>query len=159
MGLCYFFLVGIQSSFFTLVPLYMIGDRKMSFAAMGWLSSAPFLTLYLSVLASGVVADTIMRKTGSVWHARVPLGLLAMLGSVTAFAIGISLESIPLMMFFLCLGSFMVGMGQVSVWSSVQDISAEGDRRAGHRREHRVLVRQSPSAGRRDRKGMNSPHR
>jgi MFS family permease len=126
MGLCYFFLVGIQSSFFTLVPLYMIGDRKMSFAAMGWLSSAPFLTLYLSVLASGVVADTIMRKTGSVWHARVPLGLLAMLGSVTAFAIGISLESIPLMMFFLCLGSFMVGMGQVSVWSSVQDISAEG---------------------------------
>ncbi|MGK2911851.1 MAG: MFS transporter [Sphingobium sp.] len=126
LGLSYFFLVGVQSAFFTLVPLYMIGDRKMSFATMGWLSSAPFLTLYISVLASGFLADTIMRRTGSVWMARVPLGVAAMIGSVSAFAFALSMESIALMMLFLCLGSFMVGMGQVSVWSSVQDVSPEG---------------------------------
>jgi MFS family permease len=126
LGLSYFFLVGIQSAFFTLVPLYMTGDRKLSFAAMGWLSSAPFLTLYISVLASGFVADTIIRRTGSVWIARVPLGVAAMLGSVGAFAFALTIESIPLMVLVLCLGSFMVGMGQVSVWSSVQDVSPEG---------------------------------
>lgn len=126
LGLSYFFLVGIQSAFFTLVPLYMTGDRKLSFAAMGWLSSAPFLTLYIAVLVAGIVADTLIRRTGSVWVARVPLGVAAMLGSVSAFALALMIESTSLMVLVLCLGSFMVGVGQVSVWSSVQDISPEG---------------------------------
>lgn len=126
LALSYFALVGIQSFFFTLLPLYLVGKRHVSLTNMGWLSSAPFLTLYLAVISAGVLADLIVRRTGSIRMARAPLAVASMLGSAVFFTIGVYSDSLGVMMIFLCLGSAMVGVGQVTIWSSVQDLAAGG---------------------------------
>lgn len=119
----YFFLVGIQSFFFTIIPLYLIGKRDMSLSSMGWYSSAPFLTLYLGVIASGIISDSIVKRTNSIAWARVPLGVCGMIGSSTFFTIGLHLENPLAMVALFCCGSAMVGLCQVVTWSCVQDIS------------------------------------
>ena len=128
-GLSYFFVVGIQSFFNTLLPMYLIDVRHMSLVSMGWIASLPFLFLYVSVVVNGVISDYIIKKTKSPWYARVPMGVAGLSGGAIFLFSALSTTETWPMMTCLCMSLFMVGLAQVSVWSSIHDISPIGSGR------------------------------
>ena len=65
-GLHYMCLLTIQSFFLVLMPFYLMQHRHMSYTSMGWLYSMPWLFLYVSVFVSGMIADHILKRTGSI---------------------------------------------------------------------------------------------
>src|ERR1700722_3245079 len=74
-GVQYFFLVLIQSFYTTWLPTYLVNERKVSLAAMGIYASLPWVAMFASVFLTGALSDSILRRTGSIWAARVPLAM------------------------------------------------------------------------------------
>jgi len=121
-GVQYFFLVLIQSFYTTWLPTYLVTERKLSLAAMGIYASLPWLAMFCSVFATGAVADVILRCTGSVWTARVPLAIGGFAISALALILAARATTIPLMMVLLCVSLASIGVTQVSIWPSTQDL-------------------------------------
>jgi MFS family permease len=120
----YLLFSGVQSFVYVMLPIYLAHDRHISLIETGWLSSAPFVALYLAVLTGGILSDAILKRTKSLFVARVPVGGIAMIGSGTCFAIGMSMNGLTTMMLFTCAGMAFVGIGQVVLWSAVQDTTS-----------------------------------
>ncbi len=111
----------VQSFVYVMLPLYLAHDRHTSLSHIGWLSSAPFVTLYLAVVTAGFLSDALWRRFRSLFVARALLGGLAVLCSGTCFAVGMSLNRTTAMMVLTCAGMAFVGIGDVALWSAVQD--------------------------------------
>ncbi|HEY1934443.1 MAG TPA: MFS transporter [Acetobacteraceae bacterium] len=121
-GVQYFFLVMIQSFYGTWLPTYLITARHLSLKAMGIYASLPWVAMFCSVFITGAVADAILRRTGSVWATRVPLAIAGFVVSAVALMAAARTPGIPLMMALLCLSLASVGVTQVSIWPSTQDL-------------------------------------
>lgn len=121
-GVQYFFLVLIQSFYGTWLPTYLVNDRKVSLAAMGIYASLPWVAMFCSVFATGALADIILRRTGSIWAARVPTAIAGFVVSAVALILAARAPGIPLMMILLCVSLASIGVTQVSIWPSTQDL-------------------------------------
>jgi ACS family glucarate transporter-like MFS transporter len=121
-GVQYFFLVMIQSFYGTWLPTYLVTARHLSLKAMGIYASLPWVAMFGSVFITGAVADLILRRTQSVWATRVPLAIGGFVVSAVALMAGAEAPSVPLMLALLCLSLASVGVTQVSIWPSTQDL-------------------------------------
>ncbi len=125
LGGFYLCLLSVQTFFHATLPHYLMTERHLSYRAMGWVFGLPWFCLYLSVLASGTLADLVLSRSGSVWLARTLPGAL---GSALG---GIALEAAALApgtaatVAALCISLAAVGVCQVSIWSTVQGLTAE----------------------------------
>lgn len=121
-GLEYFFLILIQSFYTTWLPTYLVQARHFSLRSMGVFASLPWVALFCMVFIAGGIADRVLRSTGSVWHARVPAAIAGFIISAGALILAAATPNIPLMVLLLCISLGAIGLTQVSIWSSCQDI-------------------------------------
>jgi ACS family glucarate transporter-like MFS transporter len=122
LGLQYFFLVMIQSFYATWLPTYLVRERHFSLASMGIYASLPWIALFVMVFVTGALSDRIMKRTGSVWAARVPIAIAGFVVSALALIAASRTPEIWLMVTLLCISLGAVGLTQVSIWSATQDI-------------------------------------
>jgi ACS family glucarate transporter-like MFS transporter len=121
-GLQYFFLVMIQSFYTTWLPTYLVRERNLSVASMGIYASMPWVALFVMVFVTGALSDRILRRTGSVWAARLPVAIAGFAISALALIAASRTPQIWLMMMLLCVSLGAVGLTQVSIWSATQDL-------------------------------------
>ncbi len=121
-GVQYFFLVLIQSFYTTWLPTYLVTERKLSLAAMGIYASLPWVAMFCSVFATGALADVILRRTGSVWATRVPTAVGGFVISALTLILAARAPGVPVMMALLCVSLAAIGVTQVSIWPSTQDL-------------------------------------
>ncbi|MDE2514907.1 MAG: MFS transporter [Rhodospirillales bacterium] len=122
LGVQYFCLVMIQSFYTTWLPTYLMRDRHFSLASMGFFSSLPWVALFVMVFVTGALSDRILRRTGSVWAARVPVAIVGFAVASLALIAASRTPQIWLMMVLLCVSLGAVGLTQVSIWSATQDL-------------------------------------
>jgi ACS family glucarate transporter-like MFS transporter len=118
----YFCLVLIQSFYTTWLPTYLVNERKVSLAAMGVYASLPWVAMFASVFLTGALGDVILRRTGSIWAARVPLAMAGFVVSALALMAAALTGDVVPMMALLCVSLGAVGVTQVSIWPSTQDL-------------------------------------
>ncbi|MBM9400765.1 MFS transporter [Gluconacetobacter azotocaptans] len=123
LGLHYMCLLTVQSFFLVNMPFYLMGARHVSYLSMGWLYGMPWLVLYLAVVAGGMISDTIQRKTRSVWLARTPMGVFGTGLCGLLVEIGCLAPSTNISIFLFCLALGLTGLSQISIWSSVQELT------------------------------------
>lgn len=116
------FLNGIGSLLFIL-PLFLTEKTGLKLTELAWITSAPAFTKYVAVLSAGVLADFVLKRTGSVWLARTPMiavgGLIGGFAAITAaVAPGMTTTVV-----FLCLCYLGIGLAQVAVWCCVQELT------------------------------------
>jgi MFS transporter, ACS family, glucarate transporter len=121
-GLQYFFLIMIQSFYTTWLPTYLVRERNFSLASMGIYASLPWVALFVMVFVTGSLSDRILRRTGSVWAARVPVAMTGFAVSAVALIAASRAPQIWLMMTLLCVSLGAIGLTQVSIWSATQDL-------------------------------------
>jgi MFS family permease len=121
-GLGYYTLSSVFGFYWGMLPVYLVAGREMPFSSIGWLISVPYIFLWGGTLLSGRISDAVLRRTGSVWHARVPLGALGMAASCLGMTLLLFAQSRFLMGCSISLSLLGIGMAQVATWSSVQDI-------------------------------------
>jgi ACS family glucarate transporter-like MFS transporter len=121
-GLQYFCLILIQSFYSTWLPTYLVRERNFSLASMGIYASLPWVALFVMVFVTGALADRILRVTGSVWAARVPVAIAGFVVSAAALIAASRTPEVWLMMTLLCVSLGAVGLTQVSIWSATQDL-------------------------------------
>ena len=121
-GLQYFFLLMIQSFYTTWLPTYLVRERNFSLASMGFYASLPWVALFIMVFVTGALSDRILRVTGSVWAARVPVAIAGFAISALALIAASRTSEIWLMLLLLCISLGAVGLTQVSIWSATQDL-------------------------------------
>lgn len=122
-GLC----TGVVMGFFnTWLPTYLMQERGVALKSLGIFSSLPWMILLLVVLVASSAEDAVLRRTGSVWLARVPA---AMTGFVIA-GIGLFLTAhtaaTPVALMLLAIGLGGMGFVQASTWSSIQELGGGG---------------------------------
>lgn len=124
-SICFFGMCinGIGSLLFML-PLFLTSKTGLSLTGIAWLSAAPALTKYAAVLFSGVLADLVLTRTGSVWLARTPVMTIgSLIAGTFAFAAALA-PGTMMMALFLCVCYLGLGISQVLVWCCVQDLTA-----------------------------------
>jgi ACS family glucarate transporter-like MFS transporter len=121
-GLQYFFLILIQSFYTSWLPTYLVQARNFSLKSMGIYASLPWIALFCMVFIAGALADRILRATRSVWRARVPAALIGFIVSAGALILAAETANIATMMALLCVSLGAIGLTQVSIWSSCQDL-------------------------------------
>jgi ACS family glucarate transporter-like MFS transporter len=121
-GLQYFFLVLIQSFYTTWLPTYLMDARHFTLASMGIAASLPWMAMFASVFLTGALGDAILRRTGSIWAARVPLAIAGFVVSALALIAAANTLDLVTMMVLLCVSLGAVGVTQVSIWPSTQDL-------------------------------------
>lgn len=124
-GLHYLCVLTMQSFFLVVMPFYLMSGRHMSYVSMGWLYALPWFAMYISVFASGFVADLIRKKTQSVWMACTPMGIIGTLMTGLLLGVGCQVENTTLMIVFFCGSLGFMGLSQVSIWASVQELTKE----------------------------------
>jgi len=122
-GIQYFLLVLIQSFYTTWLPTYLMRARGLSLKSMGFAASLPWIAVFVAVFAAGIVCDKILKRTQSVWAARVPVAMAGFLVSAVTLCLASFAVNIAAVIGFLCLSFAAVGFVQVVVWSATQDLS------------------------------------
>lgn len=121
----YFCTTSVQSFFSLSMPHYLMEYLHVSYSQMGWLYAATGLTLYSSVLLSGLLINRHAKTLLSGNHMRlIPACSLPLAG----FALLISsyMGSLTLSVLLLCASIFFIGVSQVSIWSLVHDYMKTG---------------------------------
>ena len=121
-GMQYFLLQLIQSFYGVWLPTYLMATRSLSLQTMGWLAGMPWVALFVSVFVMGAIADRVYKKTKSVRIARIPFAILGFVFSAFFLYMGAITEDLVLMTVYLMVSMAGVGMAQVSIWSTCQDI-------------------------------------
>ncbi|USI74494.1 MFS transporter [Sphingomonas morindae] len=123
LAISYMLFLALQSFIFAMFPLYLSEVWRTDLVRIGWLSSIPLAALYLAVVFGGVISDMVLKRSGSLFISRVWVGGAAMVCSGLWFAIGMSAGTLIAMVTLMCVGMGFVGLGQVALWSTVQDFS------------------------------------
>jgi ACS family glucarate transporter-like MFS transporter len=121
-GVQYFLLVLIQSFYTTWLPTYLMRARGLSLKSMGFAASLPWIAVFVAVFAAGIACDKILKRTQSVWAARVPVAMAGFLVSAVTLCLASFAVNIAAVIGFLCLSFAAVGFVQVVVWSATQDL-------------------------------------
>jgi ACS family glucarate transporter-like MFS transporter len=124
-GLSYFFLLLIQSFYQTWLPTYLVKERGLSLATMGVFASLPWVGLFVMVFVTGSLADRVLRRTGSVYLARVPFAIAGFIVSALALIVASRSPNATVMIVFLVISLGAIGLTQVSVWSATQDLGTQ----------------------------------
>lgn len=124
-GLQYFFLILIQSFFVTWLPTYLVTARHFSLSSMGFAASLPYVALFVMVFVTGQVADRVYHRTGSIWAARVPIAIAGFLISAGFLILASRIANPVLMIIALMISLGGIGLTQVSIWSSTQDLAPQ----------------------------------
>lgn len=122
-GLQYFFLILIQSFYTTWLPTYLAQQRHFSLAAMGIASALPWVAMFAMVFITGALTDMVYRRTGSKWMARVPFAIAGFVISAGFLILASRVASPTLLVIFLMVSLAGVGLTQVAIWSSTQDLA------------------------------------
>ncbi|ATU72724.1 Hexuronate transporter [Gluconacetobacter sp. SXCC-1] len=122
-GLHYMCLLTVQSFFLVIMPFYLMNGRHISYGSMGWLYGLPWLFLYVSVFVSGMIADHVQKRTASAWWARTPAGIAGTLLSGLLVGAGSMVHDDTAMILVFCLSLGFTGLSQISIWTSVQDLT------------------------------------
>ncbi|WP_438392279.1 MFS transporter [Caballeronia sp. DA-9] len=121
-GVQYFLLVLIQSFYTTWLPTYLMRARGLSLKSMGFAASLPWIAVFVAVFVAGIVCDKILKRTQSVWAARVPVAMAGFLVSAVTLCLASYAVNIAAVIGLLCLSFAAVGFVQVVVWSATQDL-------------------------------------
>ncbi len=122
-GIQYFLLVLIQSFFTTWLPTYLVQVRGFRLASMGMdLGAALGRAVPHRVRGRRRRRMRCSRRTGSVWKARVPFAVAGFIISAAGLILASRTADIPLMMVLLCISLGAVGLTQVAIWPSTQDL-------------------------------------
>ncbi len=121
-GAQYFFLILIQSFYTTWLPTYLVRERHFSLRAMGFGASLPWIALFLMVFVTGALSDRVLRRTRSLWAARVPFAIAGFVVSAAGLIAASRVANTAGMMALLCVSLGGVGLTQVSIWSATQDL-------------------------------------
>ncbi|MGH7911856.1 MAG: MFS transporter [Candidatus Dormibacteraceae bacterium] len=124
-GLQYFFLILIQSFFTTWLPTYLVTVRGFSLTSMGFAASLPWVSLFVMVFVTGQIADRIYKATSSVWASRVPIAIAGFIISAGFLIIASRLANPVLLIISLMISLGGIGLTQVSIWSSTQDLAPQ----------------------------------
>jgi ACS family glucarate transporter-like MFS transporter len=119
----YFFLILIQSFYTTWLPTYLAQQRHFSLAAMGIASALPWVAMFAMVFITGAITDMVYRRTGSKWMARVPFAIAGFVISAGFLILASRVASPTLLVIFLMVSLGGVGLTQVAIWSSTQDLA------------------------------------
>lgn len=122
-GVQYFCLILIQGFFTAWLPTYLVEVRHFSLKSLGYGASLPWVALFIMVFVTGRWSDWVLQRTGSVWAARVPFAVGGFIVSAAALIAASRTPSIFWMMVLLCISLGAIGLTQVSIWSSCQDLS------------------------------------
>jgi len=112
--LYYFCLASIFWGTMAWLPSYLKVARGFSWAAMGALSSLPYVLGVLSVLASGYISDWMGRKA--------PLCIFSMLGAACGIYFGAHAPDNMTAAILISFGIAFIGFGIAPAWALVQQI-------------------------------------
>ena len=121
-GLC----TGVVMGFFnTWLPTYLMQERGVALKSLGFFSSLPWMILLLVVFIASVLEDTILKRSGSVWLARVPAAILGF--CITATCLWLTAHTAATDPALLLLAAGLGGMGfvQASTWSTIQEVGGD----------------------------------
>jgi ACS family glucarate transporter-like MFS transporter len=114
---------GVVMGFFnTWLPTYLMQARGVSLKALGIFSSLPWMILLLVVVIASAAEDSVLRRGGSLWLARVPAAILGFGIAALGLALSAHAVSTGAALALLALGLGGMGFVQASTWTSIQEI-------------------------------------
>lgn len=122
-GFLYFCTICVQGFYASWFPTWLHEVHHVRLKDLGWVSSAPWAALYVSVLLAGVLADQLVSRGFNLRLVRTVPPMLGLVLSAILLLIASRVQGTVLAVCLMtgCLGA--IGFVQVSLWTSVQDIS------------------------------------
>ncbi len=124
-GVEYLFLIMIQAFYTTLLPTYLYTYRHVKIASVGELTSLPWLALFIMVFVVGYLQRYTLRRTGSVYMARVPYALTGFIVAIAFLYLAMLQANVYFAVDLMMVSMAGIGMVQVSIWSACQDLGRE----------------------------------
>lgn len=117
---------GVVMGFFnTWLPTYLMQQRGVALKSLGFFSSLPWMILLLVVIAASASEDMILKRSGSLWLARVPAAMLGFTIAATGLWLTAHTASTGMALLLLALGLGGMGFVQASTWTSIQEIGGD----------------------------------
>jgi MFS transporter, ACS family, glucarate transporter len=117
---------GVVMGFFnTWLPTYLMQARGVSLKALGIFSSLPWMILLVVVLFASTMEDTVLRRSGSLWLARVPAAITGFVIAALGLVLTARTASTDMALALLALGLGGMGFVQASTWTSIQEIGGQ----------------------------------
>jgi ACS family glucarate transporter-like MFS transporter len=121
-GIC----TGVVMGFFnTWLPTYLMQERGVALKSLGIFSSLPWMILLLVVLGASIAEDNILKRTASIWLARVPAAILGFLIAGAGLWLTAHTTSTGMALALLALGLGGMGFVQASTWSTIQEVGGD----------------------------------
>jgi sugar phosphate permease len=112
--------------FFTWYPKYLSQSRGMSINKASELASFPLASVILGSLAGGVIADKILRRTGSLRASRSYLTVITLLAAGLSFPLADLIGGPPwISVGVITIGTFLFGFSSTSTWAATIDMGKE----------------------------------
>lgn len=112
--------------FFTWYPKYLAQSRGVDMNRASELASFPLGSVILGSLLGGVVADRILRRTGSLKASRSSLTVVTLLAAGLSFPLADAIGGPPwLSVAVITLGTFLFGFSSTSTWAATIDLGKE----------------------------------
>jgi ACS family glucarate transporter-like MFS transporter len=117
---------GVVMGFFnTWLPTYLMQARGVSLKALGIFSSLPWMILLVVMLFASTMEDTVLRRSGSLWLARVPAAITGFVIAALGLVLTARTASTGMALALLALGLGGMGFVQASTWTSIQEIGGQ----------------------------------
>lgn len=118
-GLC----TGVIMGFFnTWLPTYLMQARGVSLKGLGFFASLPWMILLLVVFAASALADHLLKRTGSLWLARIPAAVCGyLIAGFCLFLVARTAANAPALA-LLAVGLGGMGFVQASTWVTMQEV-------------------------------------
>ena len=129
-GGCAFWTIGLQGActgfvmgfFNTWLPTYLMQERGVALKSLGFFSSLPWMILLVVVFGASIAEDSILKRSGSAWLARVPAAILGFVIAGAGLWLGAHAATKGLALGLLALGLGGMGFVQASTWSTIQEV-------------------------------------
>jgi ACS family glucarate transporter-like MFS transporter len=121
-GLC----TGVVMGFFnTWMPTYLMQARGVALKSLGFFSSLPWMILLLVVIVASVSEDLILKRSGSIWLARVPAAITGFVIAGVCLWLEAHTAATGPALALLAVGLGGMGFVQASTWSTIQEIGGD----------------------------------
>lgn len=124
-GIQYFLLILVQSFYTSLLPTYLFTFKHVNIKTTGLLSSLPWFSLLITVFIIGWLEGITLRKSNSVKYARVPYAISGFIISALFLYLSMLQYNAYIAVYLMMVSMVGVGMVQVSIWSTCQDLGKE----------------------------------
>jgi ACS family glucarate transporter-like MFS transporter len=118
-GIC----TGVVMGFFnTWLPTYLMQARGVALKSLGIFSSLPWMILLLVVFAASVGEDAVLKRSRSIWLARVPAAIVGFVIAGAGLWLSAQVQATGTALALLALGLGGMGFVQASTWSTIQEV-------------------------------------